>query len=214
MRSSGARSWVKAAHALVKAGAAWSGHMCIAKGQTQLYLLLKAFPPPREDVHTYRSLLAACLASLSSSDDASPLTEDEQGRSALFVLCEQMSHVSQDAFPEATSMLKMVLEHAGGSIGGADRSGRTVFDLEEQVAEDAEIPYSCLRAARQLLVHAGTKSGAGRIISANGHTGVRAAAVISKSVSATVSAESSNRTDKSAQHHYSSNRRQHHTTED
>ena len=137
--------------------------MCVAKGQTQLYLLMKAFPPPREDLHTYRSLVAACLASNSSSSStdgrpaASPLDEDDQGRSALFVLCERMAHVRHDACPEAPSILKMMLECTGGIIGGADHCGRTVFDLDQQV-DDTEKPYTCLRAARQLLVQASSRN--------------------------------------------------------
>lgn len=170
MRSSGAKSWVKAASVLVKAGAKWDASVHTAKGQTQLYLILKSFPPPREDMHSYRSLLASCLSSLAQSPGASPLEEDDQGRSALFVLCEQMSRVSQDAYPEAGSILKMVLDCCGGGIGGSDRSGRTVFDIEDEGeradgdrdTDDARgkrpVPYSCLRAARPLLVQAGTRS--------------------------------------------------------
>lgn len=135
--------------------------MQIAKGHTQLYLLLKSFPPPRDDVHTYRSLLAECLSSC-SKENATPLTEDEQGRSALFVLCEQMAGVRQDAYPEASNILKMVLEYSGGSIGGADRSGRTVFDIEDDRESDGrKVSFSCLRAARQLLIQAGTHKDVG-----------------------------------------------------
>jgi hypothetical protein len=217
MRSSGARSWVKAAHALVAAGddrhnchttctdmtariyftcagATWNSSMQIAKGQTQLYLLLKSFPPPRDDMHTYRSLLAACLASC-SKENATPLTEDEQGRSALFVLCEQMAGVSQDAYPEASSVLKMVLEYTGGGIGGADRRGRTVFDIEDEEDEGGSsvvtgghgggrrVAFSCLRAARQLLVQAGTHKGT--------HSRVASAAATSGAFTTSESASSS-----------------------
>jgi hypothetical protein len=83
-----------------------------------------------------------------------PLIEDENGKSALFIFCERLSKVNADAYPESVSILKMVLEHIpGGGIGGADRTGRTIFDIEE----DNPAPgYSCLRASRQLLVEAGT----------------------------------------------------------
>jgi hypothetical protein len=83
-----------------------------------------------------------------------PLIEDENGRSALFIFCERLSKVNADAYPESVSILKMVLDHIpGGGIGGADRTGRTIFDIEEDSLSPG---LSCLKAARQLLVEAGT----------------------------------------------------------
>lgn len=121
----------------------------MSKGETELYLLLLAFPPPREDIGMYRTLVSSCL----SSSGMNPLIEDENGKSALFIFCERLSKVSADAFPEAVNILKMVLEHTGGSIGGADRSGRTIFDIEDDTKYSG---YSCLKASRHLLVEAGT----------------------------------------------------------
>jgi hypothetical protein len=73
----------------------------------------------------------------------------------LFIFCERLSKVNADAYPEAVSILKMVLEHIpGGGIGGADRTGRTIFDIEEDHRSTSG--YSCLKASRQLLVEAGT----------------------------------------------------------
>ena len=191
--------------------------MCIVKGQTQLYLLVKAFPPPREDLHTYRSLVAACLASYSPSSStndrplASPLDEDDQGRSALFVLCERMAHVRHDAYPEAPSILKMVLDCTGGNIGGADRSGRTVFDLDQH-GEDGEGPYTCLRAARELLVQAGTRTSTKS--SKSGVSGTSSYRSTSGSVmhSRASHKESSSRIQNSTNRHGTSTLQHYHTT--
>jgi hypothetical protein len=100
----------------------------------------------------YRTMISSCLQ---SSEDMNPLIEDEHGKSALFIFCERLSKVNADAYPEAVSILKMVLEHIpGGGIGGADRTGRTIFDIEEDHRSTSG--YSCLKASRQLLVEAGT----------------------------------------------------------
>eukprot|EP00602_Paraphysomonas_sp_CaronLab_P011333 CAMPEP_0185040624 /NCGR_PEP_ID=MMETSP1103-20130426/38887_1 /TAXON_ID=36769 /ORGANISM="Paraphysomonas bandaiensis, Strain Caron Lab Isolate" /LENGTH=1326 /DNA_ID=CAMNT_0027580001 /DNA_START=6 /DNA_END=3986 /DNA_ORIENTATION=+ len=146
-RSSAVKCWVKAAQVLIQAGAAWDSNQQVSKGHTQLYFLLQAFPPPKEDMTAYRTLLSSCLRAR-----ISPLLEDESGRSALFVLCEQLACTSQDSYPEGPNILKLVLESIpGGGIGGSDRTGRTIFDID-----DSRVPYSCLKAARQLLVDAGS----------------------------------------------------------
>lgn len=83
-----------------------------------------------------------------------PVLEDEGGRSALFVFCEQLALASADSYPEATAILKAVLDAVpGGGIGGADRTGRTIFDVES--LDNPALPYSCLKACRHLLVDAG-----------------------------------------------------------
>lgn len=128
----------------------WNPSLQLKKGETELYLMLRSYPPPRDDVHVYRTLLSSCLR---SSDEMNPLIEDENGKSALFIFCEQLSKISSDAFPESLTLLKMVLDRIpGGGIGGADRTGRTIFDIEDNIG------YSCLKAARQTLIDAGIRS--------------------------------------------------------
>lgn len=156
MRVSGRRVWVQAAYTLVKAGATWNASMVVQPGHTQLYLLLHAFPPPLEDCQLYRSLLRGAL----TTPGMHPLREDEQGRSALFVLCEQMAKTPNDKCPVAGDILSSVLQRVpDGGLGGADRSGRTVFDLEAAAAAERGMhdTASCLQASRHLLVDAGTR---------------------------------------------------------
>lgn len=93
----------------------------------------------------YRALLKSVL-----EHGLSPTVEDDRGRNALFVLCEQMSMVSSDQSPDSTRLMGIVLDACGSSgVGGSDRTGRTVFDIEERVAQ------SCLSACRQMLLDAG-----------------------------------------------------------
>lgn len=153
MRVSGLRVWVKALYTLVRAGANWNSSMVAVPGQTQLYMFLNAFPPPPEDIQLYKTLLQGALA----TSGMNPLTEDENGRSALFVLCERMAMTSSDKCPAAGDYLSMVLHHIpGGGIGGSDRSGRTVFDLEAVATELSFNGISCFQASRQLLLDAAT----------------------------------------------------------
>jgi hypothetical protein len=73
--------------------------------------------------------------------------EDDRGRNALFVLCEQMCLIASDVCPDAPRLMHIVLDACGASgVGGSDRTGRTVFDIEERV------PHSCLSACRQILL--------------------------------------------------------------
>lgn len=154
MRVSGLRVWVKAVRTLIKAGAHWNSGMVIAPGQTQLYMLLRLFPPPKEDAQQYISLVKGAL----STPGMNPLLEDERGQSALFVLCEQMSKVEADKFPYAKEVLGLVLKNIpSGSIGGSDHSGRTIFDLEDSSSSLLAGP-SCLQATQQLLLdHVGRR---------------------------------------------------------
>lgn len=121
MRVSGRRVWVQAAYTLVKAGAKWSTSMVSQPGHTQLYLFLHAFPPPPEHSQHYLSLLHSALSS-----GMNPLLEDDYGRSALFVLCEQMAKTPREICVISGDVLAMVLRYVpNGGLGGSDRSGRT-----------------------------------------------------------------------------------------
>ena len=116
--------------------------------------MVSAFPPHREDVAVYKQVIQASL-------EHSSLVEDSSGRSAAFVLVERMASTPLIACSEqeCALLLHMMLrwlrrdEKAGpeGSVGNksrlsADRSGRTVLDIEELV------PHSCLSTIRPLLV--------------------------------------------------------------
>jgi hypothetical protein len=142
IQNSGRKVWVKTACLLVKSGAQWEPSIELGKGVTSLYLLLKAFPPHRDNISNYKYLLGSAL-----SAHINPSLEDSKGCNALFVFCEQMSYVSSDAFPESTSLLKMILKCMNGTIGNSDRTGRTIFDLN-----DDHVSFSCLSANKQLLI--------------------------------------------------------------
>ena len=121
------------------------------KGCNQLHLFLSAFPPSRDDAPTYRKLLKSAL-----ENGLEVGAEEERGRNALFVLCEQMSTVGSDACPDAARLVHMLLNGinpAHGSSGSAarrlvnaaDRTGRTVFDISDRA------DHSCLAACRHVL---------------------------------------------------------------
>lgn len=148
-RSAGRRVWIKAAEALVHAGARWDSAWRTTKGCTLLHLFLAAFPPAREDSSVYRSLLKDSLDAHRGALNSS--AEDDRGRNALFMLCEQMSCTTAESCPDASRILHMVLDSspvAGQGVGGSDRTGRTVFDIQEKVAN------SCLVACRHILLDA------------------------------------------------------------
>eukprot|EP01034_Spumella_vulgaris_P021576 gene21576-27614_t len=138
----GRRVWIKAAEMLVKSGAHWDSAWRTPRGCSQLHLFLAAFPPTREDSSMYRALLKSAL-----EHGVNPAVEDDRGRNALFVLCEQMCLIASDVSPDAARLMHIVLDACGASgVGGSDRTGRTVFDIEERV------PHSCLSACRQILL--------------------------------------------------------------
>ena len=121
------------------------------KGCNQLHLFLSAFPPSRDDTSTYRKLLKSAL-----ENGLEVGAEEERGRNALFVLCEQMATVGSDACPDAPRLVHMLLggvNPAHGSVGSAarrlvnaaDRTGRTVFDIADRA------DHSCLAACRHVL---------------------------------------------------------------
>jgi hypothetical protein len=130
-------------------GAHWDANWQTNKGCTQLHLLLAAFPPSRDDSATYRKLVKHCLeAGLEVS------AQEERGRSALFVLCEQMATVGSDTCPDAPRLVHLLLTGANGgsssssarkTVNTADRTGRTVFDIVERA------DHSCLAACRAVL---------------------------------------------------------------
>eukprot|EP00596_Hydrurales_sp_CCMP1899_P009066 CAMPEP_0119048064 /NCGR_PEP_ID=MMETSP1177-20130426/56694_1 /TAXON_ID=2985 /ORGANISM="Ochromonas sp, Strain CCMP1899" /LENGTH=171 /DNA_ID=CAMNT_0007023453 /DNA_START=11 /DNA_END=526 /DNA_ORIENTATION=- len=64
-----------------------------------------------------------------------------------------MATVPLDTCPQAPDLLQMLLSACGpDGIGGSDRAGRTLFDIEEI------IPHSCLAAAKPLIVQATMKA--------------------------------------------------------
>jgi hypothetical protein len=73
--------------------------------------------------------------------------EDNRGRNALFILCEQMALVSNDCYPDSVRIVQIILEASGSyGVGGSDRTGRTVYDIEEKVSN------SCLFSVKQMLL--------------------------------------------------------------
>ena len=136
---------------IVFSGAHWDVNWQTNKGCNQLHLFLSAFPPSRDDTSTYRKLLKSCLES-----GLEVGAEEERGRNALFVLCEQMATVGSDACPDAPRLVHMLLGGVNpthGSVGNAarrlvnaaDRTGRTVFDIADRA------DHSCLAACRHVL---------------------------------------------------------------
>lgn len=138
-------------------GATWDPQWRSPHGCTQLHLLLSAFPPSREDSSTFRALLKSAL-----DTGVNPASEDNKGRNALFVLCEQMAMTPSDQAPDAPRLIHMLIDASSVmtpqqqqyGIGGSDRTGRTIFDIHETV------PHSCLHACKSLLVQATSKAAA------------------------------------------------------
>jgi hypothetical protein len=151
-RLTGRKVWIKAAEVLIKSGAHWDASWRSPNHCSQLHLLLAAFPPCREESHLYRGLLKSAL-----EDGLNPTAEDDHGRNALFVLSEAMASVAADQSPDSTRLVHYLLEYSSNlnpfyGIGGSDRTGRTIFDIEEVVA------HSCLAACRAVLKQASAKS--------------------------------------------------------
>lgn len=140
---------------ILSSGCTWDPLWRSSTGSSQLHLLVSAFPPHREDGAVYKQVLQAAL------EHSSLVEEDCSGRSAVFLLVERMATTPLVACSEQESslilhMMMRLLRRddkaaAEGSAGqrarlSADRSGRTVLDVEEVV------PHSCLSAVRPLLV--------------------------------------------------------------
>ena len=132
-------------------GARWDSEWRTPKGCNQLHLFLAAFPPSREDSSLYRKLLKGALGAGLDPGTA----ESDKGRSGLFLLVEQMAVTPSDQCPEATRVMHMALDSCSDparAVGTADRTGRTVLDVEEKVE------HSCLGACRSILKDAAHRS--------------------------------------------------------
>lgn len=106
-----------------------------------------------------------------------PHTADGGGCSAVYVLCEQMATLALEAHPDAPRLVKALLEASGAQghgLGQCDRTGRTIFDIEEKVIfrvwrqwmveTDAlylceQVGGSCLAMALNVLAEAGVGTG-------------------------------------------------------
>jgi hypothetical protein len=155
VRVTGKKIWVKAAETLLKAGAKWDPLWRGHHKSNQLYLILHAFPPAKEDIRSYRSLVHSAI----NDGGFNPCIEDEKGRNCFFVVCERMATVSTEQYPDPSSLVQILIDgyrkyratHASDpsiGIGGSDRVGRTLFDLREKCS------FSCLNIVKPLLVEA------------------------------------------------------------
>jgi hypothetical protein len=141
--------WVFVAQKLLRSGATWGPSSRKGCKDNQLHLLLGAFPstnPTVEETSAYRFLLSSALASLD------PTSEDTSGRNAVFILCDRLANIPAGAhlgeFPLHLSVVGTVLDalkSKSSGIGGSDRTGLTIFDIEESVHN------SCLSAAKPML---------------------------------------------------------------
>jgi len=114
-------------------------------GSAQLHFLLAAFPPSREDNNCYRQLVKIAL-----DQGCNVWAEDDQGRNALFLLCEQMALTPIDVCPDAARYVQMLVDqqppYGSNGLGASDRSGRTIFHLIERAGVS-----SCLQSCKSLL---------------------------------------------------------------
>jgi sulfur carrier protein ThiS len=158
-KASGRRVWIRATEALLRNGGKWeSSWKSSQNGCNQLHLLMASFPPSKEDSSTYRSLLKNALES-----SVNPCVEDDRGRNALFILCEQMAVTPNEYVPDCTRLVHYLLDamtfpntnvHSNANergVAGSDRTGRTIFDLKETVN------HSCLSACKSILLKATAK---------------------------------------------------------
>lgn len=136
--------------ALIILGEKWStSWRQIATGNSQLHLLLQAFPPPRDQSVAYRTLVVSAIKA-----GLSPLTlENAKGQSALHLFCIQLGTVTKETFPDAGNVLHALL-HAcfdqatlNNPANGLkpDKSGKTILDISESVVN------SWLSLSRNLL---------------------------------------------------------------
>ena len=122
-------------------GAKWDPSIRTSKKETQLHLILSAFPPPVDQIKDFRFLVSSAL-----ENGLDPLVEDSTGKNCLFVFCETLGHASNEKYPESQGLLSMLLGKSGSrGVGNADHTGKTVYDIQESV------PGSCLTACRRLL---------------------------------------------------------------
>lgn len=146
-------NWVFVAEKLLRSGAIWdpinNRHGC---KDNELHLLLKAFPstdPGTEETAAYQFLLCSALSSID------PSLEDFLGRNAIFVLCDRLANIPAvthlGALPLHLSVMGIVLDalrSRGSGIGGSDRTGHTIFDIQESAHN------SCLSAGKHLFLQA------------------------------------------------------------
>lgn len=98
---------------------------------SQLHLLVAAYPPSREDGHSFLQLVKVAL-----STGLNPLLEEgSRGRNAFFLLCEAMAAVSSDHAPEHKRLVKLFLEMQPQVV--TDRAGRTVLEITDTVPDSA-----------------------------------------------------------------------------
>lgn len=119
-------------------------------GDSQLHLLMQAFPPPRDQAVAYRALLASAVKA-----GLSPLScDNKMVRSALHVFCVQLGSVTMESYPDGGNVLHALLHacfddsvNSGlGKLGARpDSMGRTLFQIQESV------PGSWLSASKKLL---------------------------------------------------------------
>ncbi len=114
--------------------------------------MLAAFPPYREESGTYRALLKSAL-----EDGLNPAVEDDRGRNSIFLLCEAMASVPSDQSPDSSRLISLLIEQGNNmnpyfGIGGSDKTGRTIFDIEESTSN------SCLANSRMILMQGNARA--------------------------------------------------------
>eukprot|EP00605_Chrysophyceae_sp_TOSAG23-4_P002219 GSChrysophyteH1.ASY1.ANO1.2462.1 assembled CDS len=145
------RVWVKAAKALVVAGGTdiWDAQWADPKNQTQLHLLLSAFPPAQEDARAYQFLVDSAL-----NAGCKPDRKDSYGRTAFYILCKRLSSTPASAFRDSASLISLLLRFCpSGTVLESSRDGETALDLLENVPENG-IRDSCLLEVKRLLIDA------------------------------------------------------------
>ena len=115
--------WLRAAETLINNGAVWDNKWRAANnGDSQLHLLLAGFPPPAQLASTYRLLLSSALDA-----GCSPNSVDMKGTSALVLLCKKMANVSIDVCPDASRIMRVMLD-AGSSSSSTTSSSSISAD--------------------------------------------------------------------------------------
>jgi hypothetical protein len=146
-------------------GAKWNNDWRDSSGRSLLHVLAAAFPGDDNASNASSSTISAdgrhsrrnevafssyqfvMRAAIANGADVS--SHDTQGRSVIFTLCERMAQVSQDTCPPnyAIEILEMLLHSSTYTgLGGANRSGQTLFDIVDKVSK------SCLMSCQHLLL--------------------------------------------------------------
>lgn len=146
-RTGAKRVWLPVAENLVRSGAQWSSSIRNNRKETQLHLLLSAYPPPQDQIASYKSLVNSALEA-----GLDPLVEDEKGVNCIFAFCLTLAETVYTSYPDCQWVLSKLLDRTGSKgLGNADRTGKTVFDIEDKVTG------SCLTACRRLLTSSSSK---------------------------------------------------------